>query len=364
MHTYGYIKCVFIPLLVFLYLQCDVPFVATGSVSFTPTTGTWKVFVIGGYSGGYLSDTEKVDPMEDESNCIKPANYPVEISTPTVELIGEDSIISCGGYDGTNNEYSSACYEYDHKTSNWKFVAPMIEGRTYAASVVLGENKIWITGGYGDRMDYGMDLKTTEILDVETKTFQTGPDLPETMVYHCMTNLNRTHVFIGEGEYGSYNSYLVDTGKDPFVFHELPTMSKSRSGAACAVINIDIKSNNHFQNKEEEQSELNSVIVMAGGYDNDGDENGHGRRSSELFVVEDNSWIEGPLLPRGFYLGGSATINGNSMIVVGGDDENGNTCDDIIMLNPISMEFETLPGTLQTPRSYFGMTALMDNEDC
>jgi len=360
MHTYGYIKCVFIPLLVFLYLQCE-PFVATGSVSFTPTTDTWKVFVVGAYNGDKgSSDTEKVDPMQDESNCIKPANYPVEIEGPTVKLIGEDSIISCGGYDHTKKEYSSSCYEYDHKTSNWKFVASMLEGRLYASSVVLGENKIWITGGYNN----GYNLKTTEIFDVETKTFQTGPDLPETMVYHCMTNLNRTHVFIGEGEYGSYNSYLVDTGKDPFVFHVLPTMSKSRNAAACAVINIDLKSNNHFQNKKEEQSELNSVIVMAGGRDYDHDENGHGRRSSELFVVEDNSWIEGPLLPRGFEYGGSATINGNSMIVVGGWDANYNECDDIIMLNPISMEFETLPGTLQTPRSYFGMTALMDNEDC
>lgn len=103
---------------------------------------------------------------------------------------------------------------------------------------------------------------------------------------------------------------------------------------------------------------------MAGGQDEEGEYNGYGRPDSELLVVEDNSWIEGPLLPRGFYHGGSTVVNGNSMLVVGGKDENIKRCNDMIMLNPISMKFETLPGTLETPRSSFGMTALMDNAEC
>ena len=52
------------------------------------------------------------------------------------------------------------------------------------------------------------------------------------------------------------------------------------------------------------------------------------------------------------------------MVVAGGVDEDGNERDDIIMLNPTTMEFETLRGTLQTPRSGFGMTILLDNEQC
>ena len=69
-------------------------------------------------------------------------------------------------------------------------------------------------------------------------------------------------------------------------------------------------------------------------------------------------------MPRGFRYGGSTTINENSMLLVGGQDEYGYECNDIIQLNGDTMEYETLPGTLETPRYVFGMTALMDNEDC
>ena len=48
----------------------------------------------------------------------------------------------------------------------------------------------------------------------------------------------------------------------------------------------------------------------------------------------------------------------------GGSDEHINECNDIIQLNAVTMEYETLPGTLETPRKGFGMTVLMDNEEC
>ena len=238
--------------MVILYLQCAVLFFPTGSVSFkisspttldttsSPTSGTWKVFVIGGYDGyggredNSHSDTEKVDPMVPKTNCDKPPNFPVKITGPITELVGEKSVISCGGHDWSNGKYSSACYEYDLASSNWKLVGSMANNRLHAASVVLGENQIWITGG-GNIGNWRSQTKTTEIFDFETKTFKNGPDLPESTRGHCMTKYNQSHVFIG----GVYNNddishnkcYLVDTENDPFLFHDLPNLFKGRTAA-------------------------------------------------------------------------------------------------------------------------------------
>jgi len=222
----------------------------------------------------------------------------------------------------------------------------MSTARYGAASVSIDETKVWITGGY----KFGW-LKSTEIFDVETTTFTNGPDLPESSYQHCMTNYNDTHIFMG----GADGCFLVDTTKDPFVFQELPKLSEQRRGAGCGVIQTDLITNNPLQNNMEEKSGLNRVIVVAGG--------GYPARSdSELLVVGDNGWREGPGLPRGFAYGGSTTINENSMLLVGGLDEHWNTCNDIIQLNGDTMEYETLPGTLETPRSQFGMTVVI--EDC
>jgi hypothetical protein len=83
-----------------------------------------------------------------------------------------------------------------------------------------GNDQMWITGGY----NHGVDLKSTELYDVESKSLKNGPDLPQTMAENCMTKLIETHVFM-EGAYGSATSYLVDTGKDPYVYKTLPETS-------------------------------------------------------------------------------------------------------------------------------------------
>ena len=60
----------------------------------TPTTGTWKVFTVGGHGGG-LNDAQKIDPVKDDTNCIKPPDYPVGIGGPIAEMVSDQSIICC-----------------------------------------------------------------------------------------------------------------------------------------------------------------------------------------------------------------------------------------------------------------------------
>ena len=82
------------------------------------------------------------------------------------------------------------------------------------------------------------------------------------------------------------------------------------------------------------------------------------------FNIEENKWFTGPMMPRCFKYGGSASLGDGSMVIIGGKDETNNQHSDIIRLNPYLMEFETMAGELQTARSDFAMAVLLDNEDC
>merc|ERR1739844_280270 len=133
----------------------------------------------------------------------------------------------------------------------------------------------------------------------------------------------------------------------------LPKMEKSRLGAGCGVIRSDSK--NTSSSKE--------LIIMAGGFDDDNDVPGDVRRDSEIFNIEENTWSTGPMIPRGFGFGGSASLGDGSIVLVGGKGEM-RYQSDIIRLNPSLMEFETMPGEIEIGRANFGMAVLLDNEDC
>ena len=325
---------------------------------------TWKLLVIGGYGGKvYTSDVEKVDPNKMSSKCKKPMPYPTVIYEPTAQTFQDQSVLSCGGLERKDHQniLLKSCYEYNPIHLNWSYVTDMIDERLHGRSVLLNDNEMWVVGGYPS-------YKTTEIFDRKTKKFRKGPDAPVDMYLHCMTKLNATHVFIGGGRsinQGNYydTSFLVDITEEPFVFHMLPKMDKSRDGAGCGVIRFDSKNAN--MNQGYNTSSSKGLIIMAGGYDQDnGKCDGDARRDSEVFNIEENAWSTGPMIPRGFQNGASASLGDGSIVLVGGRDGNCSEESDVIRLNPSLMEFETMPGEIEIARKYFGMAVLLDNEVC
>ena len=103
---------------------------------------------------------------------------------------------------------------------------------------------------------------------------------------------------------------------------------------------------------------------MAGGINDDDDVPGDARKDSEIFNIEENKWFTGPMMPRCFKYGGSASLSDGSVVIIGGKDEKNNQQSDVIRLNPSSKEFETMAGELETARESFGMAVLLDNEEC
>ena len=316
---------------------------------------TWKLLVIGGYEDGrgYISDVEKVDPNKISSKCTKPMQYPTVIYGPTAQAFPDQFVLSCGG------SSSKSCYEYNPIHLNWSYATDMIKARSHSSSVLLNDNEMWVVGS--------TNFQTTEIYDRKTNSFRKGPDVPDVpklsnLHFHCMAKLNATHVFIGGVESmdraGYYDvSFLVKVSEEPFVFHKLPKMEQSRFGAGCGVIRLDSNNGNMIQRYNTSSSK--TLIIMVGG-----GELLTWRRDSEIFNIEENEWSTGPMLPGSFRSGGSASLGDGSMVIAGGCCTEDGDKSDVMRLNPILMEFETMAGELQTAKEHFAMTVLLDNEDC
>ena len=345
--------------------------ISTSITSTAPRKLSSKIFLVGGLN--HTNTVEKLDPFVSYSNCVPPNEYPVMIKQPTVDVIDRGLIVSCGGQAFVDGgfKYWNKCYSYNTKTVEWNEFAEMIEGRSEAASILLNDNKIWITGGWIRNPNGGGEsTATTEILDIESATFSKGPDLPTWMYTHCLVRYNETHVFLGaigsfeDDQTQFWTPYLVDIEQEPFVFHALPDMSNGRDGGGCAVIDVDFIGAKNPPNNYSTSFESRRAIIVAGGYGYNNMGVLTGKNDSEMLILEDGVWKDGPQLTRGFAYGGYTTVNGNEMLLVGGHDDDGYPSDTVMKLDPVSGRFETLPGRLQSSNSYFGMTTIFDNDDC
>jgi hypothetical protein len=83
----------------------------------------------------------------------------------------------CGGYD--DDQIHSITKEES------KSLGQLTVKRMWAASVVLSNNTLWVTGG----LDQSSRLKTTELVTKEGKTSK-GPDLPLALLSHAIVALN------------------------------------------------------------------------------------------------------------------------------------------------------------------------------
>jgi hypothetical protein len=131
--------------------------------------------------------------VKGDNKCNNWPDFPTEVFGATGGLIGS-TVIICGGWKG--GSLVDECYSltFDKAT----LVTHMSVGRAYAASIVLNDKTLWITGGYG-----GEYLASTEYVTVIGTML--GPDLPMTLDFHAMVAINSTFSMV-IGGYSSHGS--------------------------------------------------------------------------------------------------------------------------------------------------------------
>jgi hypothetical protein len=148
-------------------------------------------------------------------------------------------------------------------------VTHMSVGRVYAASIVINDNTLWVTGGWNGYA--GGYLASTEYVTVTGTMI--GPDLPMTLVRHAMVAINSTcSMFIGGYSNGvSASTFYYDRNEEEWI--NGPSLMQTRDGHAAGIVTDEV-TDEHF-------------VAVAGGY-------GSGNLDSTE-ILQDGEWVQGKI---------------------------------------------------------------------
>ena len=214
--------------------------------------------------------------------CKNWPNFPINVIKATWGLI-EDTVIICGGSDSNSNTVDD-CYSLTSEKATR--VTQMSVRRQSAASIVLNDKTMWITGGYDSiTHDY---LASTEYVTV-TETIS-GPDLPTILAFHAMVAINTTCSMVIGGYGGYYSNHSIST----FFYDHIedkwingPSMIQGRNNDSLAIIQ---KRNSHTAGIVTDEVTDEHFVVVTGG-----------RVFSNFLyldsteILQDGEWVQGKI---------------------------------------------------------------------
>ena len=214
----------------------------------------------------FETKSEIVDlTVKGDNMCNNWPNFPISVNGATGGLIG-DTVIVCGGYISHSSvSHFDECYSLTSEKAT--LVTHMSVGRAYAASVVVNDNKLWVTGGFGGA--------STEYVTA-TGTMP-GPDLPTTLTHHAMVAINSTcSMVIGGFTGGSSFSYSISTF---FYDHNEgdwingPSLIKAREWHAAGIVTDEVTDE--------------SFVAVTGGF--------YYSNLDSTEILQDREWVQGKI---------------------------------------------------------------------
>ena len=206
------------------------------------------------------------------NKCKNWPDFPLSISGAIGGLIGTDVLI-CGGYD---SRYIDECYSLNSKKAT--FVTYMLNKREDAASLVLNDNTLWITGGHDwIGFSHAHTYASTEYITMTGTAY--GPNLPMPLEQHAILAINSScSMVIGGGNgdiYDVTSTFYYDHNND--VWTNGPSMNQARDDHAAGIVTDEFTNENY--------------VAVTGGYEKD---------STEL--LQNNEWIQGKTFDRLYLL--------------------------------------------------------------
>ena len=221
--------------------------------------------------------------------------------------------------------------------------------RYLAAAINIQNGSWWITGGIKVVQNSPSPLKSTELSYRNSTTgaleFTAGVELPRFMTGHCITRVNKTHIFLGGGN--QKIPYLFDETTSKFI--ELPSLRHQRSRPACAVVKYN-----------DGNVSYKSVIMVVGGHYTNFDILA---ATTTEFIDPANitKWQEGPKIsePFGWSDGGYINfVNDTGLLLVSGVDQNEKELNTIYHYNEEDREFKPLRESLKKGRENPGVVSI------
>ena len=216
--------------------------------------------------------------------CNNWPDYPIGVFGATGGVVG-NTVIICGGRD--TNYVSDECYSLTSDKAT--LVTHMSVQRAYAASIVLNDKTLWVTGGGNDGVN-PVRLESTEYVK-ETGTMF-GPDLPMDLYAHAMVAINSTFSVVIGGETASGSStastFFYDHNEGEWI--NGPSLMEERAYFAAGIVTDEVTDE--------------PFLAVTGG------QNSEVLNSSE--ILQDGEWAQGNIndtLSSGHFQNMSITLH-------------------------------------------------------
>jgi hypothetical protein len=169
--------------------------------------------------------------IKGDNKCNNWPDFPIGVTVATSGLIG-GTVIICGGWDVS---YVDECYSLTSEKAT--LVTHMSVWRKNAASIVIDDNTLWVTGGYGGY------LASTEYVTM-TGTML-GPDMPMGLSGHAMVAINSTcSMVIGGVSNGYYyaSTFFYDRNEEEWITG--PSLIQAREDHAAGIVTDEVTDEN------------------------------------------------------------------------------------------------------------------------
>ena len=201
--------------------------------------------------------------------CKNWPNFPISLSQRATGGFIGNTVMICGGSMDAGLNAVDECYSLTSEKRT--LITHMSVGRMNAASIVLSDTILWVTGGiYGD--NFGNILASTE--KVTTTGTMHGPDLPIALSYHAMVALNSAVSMVIGGYSVSYHASTFYYDHIQGEWSIGPSLMQARATHAAGIVT-------------DEETNENFVAVVGGIDDPDYLE------STEL--LQDGKWVQGKI---------------------------------------------------------------------
>ena len=208
--------------------------------------------------------------------CKNWPDFPIVINGATGGLIG-NTVMICGGYSAHHKTHHNDCYSLTSQKAT--LATHMSVARDDAASIVLDDNTLWVTGGTNGSNLHNW-LSSTDYVTMSGTL--PGPDLPMTLAQHAMVAINSSSSMVIGGRHRGLGSSRTST----FFYDHIegkwnngPSLSQKRCGHAAGII-TDKVTNEQF------------VAVTGGSY--------YAGKYKYVYldsteILQDGKWVQGKM---------------------------------------------------------------------
>ena len=219
---------------------------------------------------GYQRDSRMLDlSIKGGSNCKDWAEFPKDVLFATGGVV-KDTVIVCGGFNYDIYESVDECYSLDSKAAT--LITHMSAKRAYAASLVIDEKSLWITGGLNSDINY--ILASSEFITLAGS--KPGPELPIPLDLHTLVAINNTCSIV----IGGRTSGNVETPTTHYFHHDGnnwiqgPDLIQARRVHAAGIVTDEVT--------------YEKFVTVTGG-----EHNGIDLDSTEMLI--NNQWNQGKI---------------------------------------------------------------------